>query len=365
MTGDVLTAYEALLADSAIESDPAQADAVAELARLATEVVEQTQTGRSIWKFWGSAPKAIPGLYLWGGVGRGKTFLMDLFYSHLQEPRKKRVHFYRFMREVHVQLGRFQGAINPLEQVAAHMAEQARVLCFDEFFVSDITDAMILSGILEGLYRRNVTLVATSNLPPHELYKDGLQRRKFLPAIALLEQHNRILNVDGGFDYRMRSLTQAPSYYEGLTQESDQALSALFKRLTAEHEISSGKPTMLRVAGREISTRGLSGDVVWFGFKAICEGPRSQNDYIEVAEQFGTVLISEVPQFSIDEEDQARRFISLVDEFYDRHVKLVMSAEAAIPDLYQGRRLRFEFERTQSRLLEMQSTEYLGSQHLV
>ena len=289
---------------------------------------------------------------------------MDLFFETLEEPRKKRVHFYRFMKQVHEALQRLQGQVNPLDEVAREIASDARVLCFDEFFVSDITDAMILSGILEGLFRRGVTLVATSNVPPAELYKDGLQRRKFLPAIAALEANTRVLNVDGGFDYRMRSLTQAPLYHEGLNEASHQALLAMFSRLTLDDGCQKPVLPSVEISGRAVSVKALLGDVVWFDFDAICDGPRSQNDYIEIAEQFSSVLISAVPCFGLGKEDQARRFISLVDEFYDRKVKLILSAETSIKNLYQGRRLQFEFERTQSRLLEMQSDEYLGMQHL-
>ena len=365
MTTNIIKAYEAVLQAKQYESDPAQRQAIAALSDLAAALEAARPVKSNPMLFW--RPKQQPlvrGLYLWGGVGRGKTFLMDLFFEALDEPRKKRVHFYRFMRQVHASLGRLQGQANPLEGVASEIAGEARVLCFDEFFVSDITDAMILAGILEGLFRLGVTLVATSNVPPSGLYKNGLQRSKFLPAIAALEANTWVLNVDSGLDYRMRSLTQAPLYYEGLTDASHQALLAMFRRLTLSDGSQRPMQTAIEVSGREIPARALHGDVIWFDFEAICDGPRSQNDYIEVAEQFSSVLISGVPCFSPSEEDQARRFISLVDEFYDRKVKLILSANAPIQSLYQGQRLQFEFERTQSRLLEMQSDEYLGLQHL-
>lgn len=365
MTTDIIKVYEAVLLAKQYESDPAQRKAIAALADLAVALETAGPSRANPMLFW--RPKKQPcvrGLYFWGGVGRGKTFLMDLFFEALAEPKKKRVHFYRFMRQVHASLGRLQGQANPLDGVASEIASETRVLCFDEFFVSDITDAMILSGILEGLFQRGVTLVATSNVPPSGLYKDGLQRRKFLPAIAALEANTRVLNVDAGLDYRMRSLTQAPLYYEGLTDASHQALIAMFSRLTLGDDSQNPIPAVIEISGREIPARALLGDVIWFDFSAICDGPRSQNDYIEVAEQFSSVLISGVPCFSVSDEDQARRFISLVDEFYDRKVKLILSASASIQSLYQGQRLQFEFERTQSRLLEMQSDAYLGLQHL-
>ncbi|MBT5054105.1 MAG: cell division protein ZapE [Gammaproteobacteria bacterium] len=365
MTTDIIKAYEAVLLANQYESDSAQRQAIAALSDLA-EALEAARSAKpNPMLFW--RPKKRPsvrGLYLWGGVGRGKTFLMDLFFEALAEPKKKRVHFYRFMRQVHASLGRLQGQANPLDGVASEIASQARVLCFDEFFVSDITDAMILSGVLEGLFLRGVTLIATSNVPPSGLYKDGLQRRKFLPAIAALEANTVVLNVDGGLDYRMRSLIQAPLYYEGLTDASHEALLLMFSRLTHDDGAQNPMPAVIEISGREIPARGLLGDVIWFNFGAICDGPRSQNDYIEVAEQFSSVLISGVPCFGASDEDQARRFISLVDEFYDRKVKLILSAGASIHNLYKGQRLQFEFERTQSRLLEMQSDAYLGLQHL-
>ena len=365
MTTDLIKAYEAVLVAKQYESDPAQRQAVAALAELAQALGSASYAKSNPLLFW--RPKTrlpVRGIYLWGGVGRGKTFLMDLFFDALAEPSKKRVHFYRFMRQVHDALRRLQGQVNPLDGVASEIASEARVLCFDEFFVSDITDAMILSGILDGLFRRGVTLVATSNVPPAGLYKDGLQRRKFLPAIDALEANTLVLNVDGGLDYRMRSLTQAPLYYEGINEISHAALLAMFSRLTLDDGCQNPAQQFVEISGRAIKVQALLGDVVWFDFDAICDGPRSQNDYIEVAEQFSSVLISGVPCFGLAQEDQARRFISLVDEFYDRKVKLILSAAASIKNLYQGRRLQFEFERTQSRLLEMQSDTYLGLQHL-
>lgn len=307
-------------------------------------------------------PDAAPvrGLYLWGGVGRGKTYLMDAFYESLPFERKMRVHFHRFMRHVHAELKALGGTKNPLHSVAERLAVRTRVICFDEFFVADIADAMILGGLFECLFARQVTLVATSNIAPDDLYKDGLQRQRFLPAIDLINQHTRVVHLDGDRDYRLRLLQQAELYHFPLDASADTVLAANFASLAPEPGIEG---QMIEVVGRAIPSRCCADDVVWFEFDALCDGPRSQNDYIELAMVYHAVLISNVPLLTARKEDQARRFISLVDEFYDRNVKLVISAAADIEALYQGRRLQFEFARTVSRLREMQSHDYLARQH--
>lgn len=314
-----------------------------------------------------SKPKAPErGLYFWGGVGRGKTYLMDMFYDALPGTMKLRIHFHRFMRRVHHELADLAGTKNPLEKVADRIASEAKVICFDEFFVSDITDAMILAGMFEALFARGVCLVATSNIAPDGLYKDGLQRARFLPAIALIKQHTEVLNIDGGIDYRLRALEQAELYHSPLDAEADISLLSSFEHLAPQREseffcVETDVP--IEIEGRHIPSRYLADDVVWFDFDALCDGPRSQNDYIELAREFHAVLISNVPQMGIHNEDKARRFINLVDEFYDRNIKLVLSAEVALPDLYPAGRLAFEFERTRSRLQEMQSHDYLAAAH--
>ena len=305
-------------------------------------------------------PPLVRGLYFWGGVGRGKTFLMDLFYEELSMKEKKRLHFHRFMREVHRKLRDFQGEPDPLKKVAASFAGQARIICFDEFFVSDITDAMLLAGLLDEMFRLGVTLVATSNVEPDHLYENGLQRRKFLPAIELLNAHTLVHHLDGGLDYRLRALESAEIYHYPLDDAAEIGLQAAFRSISPDE----GKvAVVLPIEGRDIVTRRCGDGVAWFEFAALCDGPRSQNDYIELARLFQTVLVGNVPRFGEEKEDQARRFISLVDEFYDRSVKLIISAESPIQDLYQGQRLAFEFQRTESRLQEMQSKEYLAKQH--
>ena len=267
------------------------------------------------------------------------------------------MHFYRFMRGVHEALKAEAGKANPLEHIADQWAKRTRVICFDEFFVSDITDAMLLGELFAALFARGVTLVTTSNVPPAGLYKDGLQRRRFLPAIALLETHTEVYELQSATDYRLRALSQAALYHTPLGAGAEAALGSAYQALTGG---LAPTPGALEVEGRRLPILGQHDDVVWFRYETLCEGPRSQNDYIALAHEFATVLLSEVPQFTERQEDGARRFVSLVDEFYDRGVKLICSAGAPITTLYQGARLRFEFERTASRLLEMQSHEYLA-----
>lgn len=304
----------------------------------------------------------IKGVYFWGGVGRGKTYLMDNFYESLPFEKKMRAHFHRFMRRVHRELTQLKGEKNPLEKVADRIASEARVICFDEFFVSDITDAMLLGTLLELLFERRVVLVATSNIIPDHLYENGLQRQRFLPTIALLNQHTEVVNVDGGIDYRLRTLQQAELFHWPLDGAADLALMSAFEGLApAVGEVR--KAVSLEVENRKILCCYVAEDVVWFDFDVICNIPRSQYDYIELAREFHAVLIGGVPKMSNKNDDQARRFINLVDEFYDRNVKLVLSAEVDIAYLYDGRGLSFEFQRTQSRLLEMQSHEYLAKPH--
>ena len=334
--------------------------------RLLEDEEGARQTGfgaKLLARFRSPAPRPpVRGLYFWGGVGRGKTYLMDAFYDSLPIERKMRSHFHRFMQRVHRELKKLAGEKNPLTLIADQLAAEARVICFDEFFVSDITDAMILGGLFEQLFGRGVTLVATSNIVPDELYKDGLQRSRFLPAIALIKQHTQVVNVDGGVDYRLRALEQAELYHFPLDEEADRSLESAFHSLNPDDEHIC-RDKVLEVEGRRIVARRVCDDVAWFDFSELCDGPRSQNDYIELAREFHAVLISGVPQLGAGRDDQARRFINLVDEFYDRHVKLVLAVEVPLEQLYSGGRLDFEFERTRSRLLEMQSHEYLAKGH--
>lgn len=360
-----LERYQKDLERPEFQRDSAQEDAVRRLQSLYDKlIVAESEREKPMVKLRLKLKKGretpVKGLYFWGGVGRGKTYLMDTFYEALPFQRKMRVHFHRFMQRVHKELKNLKGEKNPLEIVAKQFAREARVICFDEFFVSDIGDAMILATLMEGLFSRGVTLVCTSNIVPDGLYKDGLQRARFLPAIELVKKHTDVVNVDGGVDYRLRSLEQAELFHFPLDEESDISLQKSFDSLAVE---AGSHSLELDINGRKLTAINHADDVVWFDFKMLCDGPRSQNDYIELAREFHAVIISNVPQMSKDRDDQARRFINLIDEFYDRNVKVILSAEAAITDLYTGGRLAFEFERTESRLLEMQSREYLEAPH--
>jgi cell division protein ZapE len=359
--------YVACLKLPGFVDDPAQRHAVARLTDLAERLIaarelEQSLAWRLKARFSGASREAVTGLYMWGGVGRGKTFLMDLFFDALPFPEKLRTHFHRFMQRVHRELTGLSGQSNPLETVADTLAGEARVLCFDEFFVSDIGDAMLLGELLRHLFDRGVALVATSNIPPRSLYENGLQRRRFLPAIEVLERHTELLNLEGGTDYRLRLLEQAEIYHAPLDHRAEELLAERFAALAPDHSAIEDD-IELEIEGRSIHCRRSADDVAWFDFAALCDGPRSQNDYIELARIYHAVLVSDVPVFDGRHEDQARRFISLVDEFYDHNVKLIVSAAAPVEDLYQGERLGFEFERTRSRLLEMRSHDYLARTH--
>src|SRR5262245_10550717 len=359
--------YNACLSLPGFVDDPVQRTAVARLDALsgrldAARANEASLTRRLKARLIGDRRELVKGLYMWGGVGRGKTFLMDLFFDCLPFPDKLRTHFHRFMYRVHRDLTRLAGHANPLVRVADGLASEARVLCFDEFFVSDIGDAMILGELLAHLFDRGVTLVATSNIPPRSLYENGLQRRRFVPAIELLERNTDVMNLDGGTDYRLRLLEQAETYHAPLDDQAERFLGERFATLVPD--LSNVEANIeLEIEGRPIRCRRAADDVAWFDFKALCDGPRSQNDYIELARIYHAVLLSGVPVFTVRSEDQARRFISLVDEFYDHDVKLILSAEVPVETLYRGERLVFEFERTRSRLLEMRSREYLSRSH--
>lgn len=364
--------YDQDLKNNLITADAAQLRVVLSLQALFDELLAREQESRfSISRFqrwrqsWtGSVGSAgvIQGLYLWGGVGRGKTYLMDLFYDCLPLEKKLRTHFHRFMQRVHGELASLQGEKNPLELIADKMADEAKVLCFDEFFVEDIGDAMILAGLLDALMQRGVVLVATSNITADRLYQDGLQRERFLPAIELIKRHTRIIEIQAGVDYRLRSLSQATLYHYPIVEATEQLLLDCFYDLAPDKlEVKEGE--IIELLDRKLQTRYCADDVVWFEFEHLCDGPRSAFDYVELAKMYHAVLLSAVPQLGEERNDSARRFINLVDELYDRRVKLIIAAEAPIQTLYQGQKLGFEFERTRSRLLEMQSQEYLGFQH--
>lgn len=345
------------------QADAAQEQAVARLDELRLHLARAAAPRRLAWldrlRPARDSGGAVRGLYLWGGVGRGKTFLLDLFHANAGVA-ARRDHFHRFMKDVHARLRQLRPVEDPLASVAAEIAREARVVCLDELFVSDIADAMILSGLFSGLVDQGVALVFTSNAPPSELYRDGLQRARFLPAIALLERHCEILNVDAGADYRLRQLEKAPLYLASGEPGTEQALLGRFEEIAGRPGDDGGT---LEVEGRPIALRRRSVDVAWFDFAALCDGPRGTADYVEIARGFHTVFVSGVPVFDAASDDAARRFIALVDEFYDRGVKLVLSAAAPPGSLYRGERLAFEFERARSRLTEMQTHEYLAREH--
>ena len=301
----------------------------------------------------------VQGVYLWGGVGRGKSFLMDSFFNCAPVARKKRIHFHRFMQEIHRGLNQHQGKEDPLSIIAREIAKESRLVCLDEFHVTDITDAMLMRRLLEGLFEHGVVLVTTSNQHPDQLYKDGLQRSQFLPAIELIKRNLRVVNVDGGTDYRLRELERAGVYHTG--QDADARLEQAFIAI-ARHE--SMDISALEIEGRIINARRHARGVAWFDFRELCDGPRGKADYIELARRYHTVLLSDIPQFKRDEADIVRRFTWLVDEFYDRRVKLIVSAAAPPAQLYAWAEGGDQFERTISRLIEMQTRDYLSEPHL-
>ena len=360
---DVLgAAYAAEIAKRGFTPDSAQLVAVRHLERLRAELAEAASAplGRRLLRGLTSTTTAPKGVYLWGGVGRGKTWLMDLFYASLTQTTKRRTHFYRFMHDVHADLRRLKGKQSPLDVVADKIAKKFRVICFDELFVSDIADAMILGNLFEALLKRGVALVFTSNVKPKDLYKGGLQRERFLPTIALLEKRCDVVAVDGGVDYRLRQLTAAPIYLPGNAADTLKKLEELFEDLSDDDVESGGTIT---VNHRKIKVVRESENVIWFDFAALCEGPRSPADYVAIASEYQSVLIANVPVFDDSADNAARRFISVIDEFYDRGVNVILSAAAAPAELYRGEKLKFEFQRTSSRLIEMQSKEYLASAH--
>jgi len=353
--------YAQEIAKRGFSADAAQLAAVAKLERLRIDLAEAAAAPLGKRLLRGLTHSGAPkGVYLWGGVGRGKTWLMDLFYASLTLAAKRRTHFYRFMQEVHGDLRRLKGMQSPLDGVADKISKKARVICFDELFVSDIADAMILAGLFSALLARGVAPVFTSNVKPKDLYKNGLQRDRFLPTIALLERHCEIVAVDGGVDYRLRQLTAAPIYLPSGSADTPQQLEALFDDLSDDDVESGGTIT---VNSRKIKVVRESENVIWFDFAALCEGPRSPADYIAIASEYQSVLIANVPVFEDSADNAARRFISVIDEFYDRGVNVIVSAAAAPAELYQGEKLKFEFQRTTSRLTEMQSKEYLARAH--
>jgi len=355
----VRAVYDAELAARGYQSDPAQLRAIDALDRCAREWAQFKEQRSNVFKKLINRPEIPRGVYMHGGVGRGKSFLMDCFYTAVPLVRKTRLHFHEFMREVHRELSDLQGTVNPLDELGERMAKRYRLICFDEFHVADITDAMILHRLLDALFDNGVGFVTTSNFRPGDLYPDGLHRDRILPAIALLNDKLEVINVDNGVDYRRRTMEQVKLYHTPLGPEADAQMNEAFTRLAESHD----EDPVLHIEAREIRARRKAGGVVWFDFKTLCGGPRSQNDYLEIATQFHTVLLSDVPYMPVRMASEARRFTWLVDVLYDRRVKLIMSAQTPPEALYTEGPLAHEFPRTVSRLNEMQSAEFLGLQH--
>jgi len=341
------------------DSDPAQLRGVKSLDRCATDWSQYKEQRSNAFKKLINRPSIPRGVYLYGGVGRGKSFLMDCFFQAVPVVRKTRLHFHEFMREVHRELAELQGTVNPLDELGKRIAKRYRLICFDEFHVADITDAMILHRLLDALFDNGVGFVTTSNFRPDDLYPNGLHRDRILPAIALLNEKLEVVNVDNGTDYRRRTMEQVRLYHTPLGPQADAEMDDAFTRLAEAHD----EDPVLHIEHREIRSRRKAGGVVWFDFKTLCGGPRSQNDYLEIATQFHTVLLSDVPRMSARNASEARRFTWLVDVLYDRRVKLILSAEVPPEALYTEGPLAHEFPRTVSRLNEMQSAEFLALPH--
>jgi cell division protein ZapE len=359
----LLALYQRQLRDCGLTTDAEQSLAVERLEQVRLALEAAGPIAALTWLGRLRAQRRVPvrGLYLWGGVGRGKTWLLDLFFHALPFPDKRRWHFHRFMQGVHEELGRLKGTADPMRRVAKRLLAGARVLCLDEFVVSDIGDAMLLGQLLRALVEQGVTLVTTANVEPDDLYRDGIQRASFLPAIDLLKRHTAVLRLRGDTDYRLRYLAQVPVYLTPLGPDTEARLIEEFGRLAPDTVEVGGS---LAVYGRPVQFRRRAEDCIWFDFEALCGPPRSQNDYIELARCHHTVLLSDVPVLDGSADDKARRFVHLIDEFYDRNVKLVVSAAAPPERLYCGERLAFEFQRTRSRLAEMQTHAYLARPHL-
>lgn len=355
--------YQQDVALGGIQFDAAQAQILHHLDTLHADLMTHYQHWQTrTWQRLFRRRHFVKGLYLYGGVGVGKTYLMDILYNNLPFHAKHRAHFHPFLQYIHTELTKRQGQKNPLAALASHIAKTKCVLCFDELYVADIADAMLLGNLFNALFSAGLTLVATSNLHPDDLYKGGLQRELFLPAIDALKSHTHIMHLQTDQDYRLRTLTQAGVYFYPLDLQAKQNMRQTFMSFADPNAMRN---TPLVILGREIETRCHTHTMAWFDCEALCSIPRSAHDYVELAKQFHTVFVSDVPVMrgKPQQDDLARNFISLVDIFYDNKVKLILSAAAPITALYQGTRLAFDFQRTQSRLIEMQSQAYLAQAH--
>lgn len=360
-----LASYDAKIQSGKMIADPYQRQIVLQFDKLFHEMLNQqlsiNRLKNRFCQWLGLKQKPVQGIYLWGSVGRGKTAIMDMFFHLLPFRHKERLHFHRFMQHVHQKLTLFQGESEPLYLVAKAFKARTSIICFDEFYVTDIADAMILSELFRHLFAMGITLVATSNIPPDELYPNGLQREKFLPTIDLIKQYTTILSMDGDTDYRMQYLANAQLYQFPLDEKAEKNLMDHFVGLAQDEGVANKS---LLIMDRNIPTKWLAENIVWFDFETLCKGARSALDYIQIARDFKTVLLSNVTQMGEDNEDVARRFIALVDELYDHKVTLIISAASPLLELYQGKRHAHDFQRTISRLTEMQSLDYLRKRHL-
>ena len=353
--------YEQAVSAGELKHDAVQWSAIQALDEVFLELQKPPQDKKWYMPWQPQERPNVPGVYLFGGVGTGKTMLMDLFYESLSKGMARRVHFHRFMQSVHEHKERIKNQQSPLKLIAQDIAEKHRVLCLDEFAVTDITDAMLLYGLLDALFENGITLVTTSNTRPDNLYKNGLQRARFLPAIELINQHTRLVEVDGGQDYRMAFLQNTTIYLSPLNTDTESSIRQSFITLSGQSETSKSE---IELSGRTVSVLGTGSGTVWFDCDVLCESPRSKVDYIELSKRFHTLFLSGVRVFDQYREDNARRFIELIDEMYDRGVNVIISAEVLPDQLYQGKKLSDVFQRTISRLQEMQSDDYLARPHL-
>jgi cell division protein ZapE len=350
--------YQNALKQRDFKADAAQRRAVDRLQQCYDEWVAYKGQRSSTLKRLINRPDVPKGVYMWGGVGRGKSFLMDSFYSVVPLVRKTRLHFHEFMRDVHRQLDDLRGVANPLDEVARRIAKKYRLICFDEFHISDVADAMIMYNLLKALFDNGVSFIMTSNYDPNLLYPDGLHRDRILPTIALLYEKLDVMNIDAGIDYRGRALEQVESYYTPLNAATDKKLRDAYSRIAE----TADEDPCVRIEAREIRALRRTGSIIWFDFNTLCGGPRSQNDYLEIASRFHTVILSGIPMMSAAMSSEARRFTWLIDVFYDQKVKLLMSAEVAPEELYTNGTLANEFHRTVSRIIEMQSRDYMSKE---
>ncbi len=368
-----LARYDAEVSSGVLRVDAEQRAVMQKLDLISDELKRRQNwvaPSRSLFARWKNTSdnrvQGIKGLYLWGGVGRGKTLLCDLFFDSVPFEDKTRLHFHRFMQQIHDDLRKLKSVEDPILHIADQWASHSRLLLLDEIHVNDITDAMLLGGLMTALFNRGVTLVTTSNVPPEGLYKDGLQRARFLPAIAQIRNNTDVLEMVGDTDYRLRLLKKEPvfrvsKFTDGVADRKTQrAMQAYFDKIRVDFDVSE---TDVEINGRNLPLIAQTADVAWFTFDTLCNTSRSTQDYIELASVFQTIMISDIPVMDDTTNDAARRFVNMIDEFYDRHVKLIVSAQAPANQLYAGKRLAFEFERAASRLFEMQTTDYLGAAH--